>query len=118
MNAASFGDVVRSLLLREVGNVAGHGSGNDEASSAAFLEMVAHSLGTVKGTREIGLDNLVPVVDGAVKDTAIGSAASVGNERINLGASKSAIRPLIGATCVHTLPKSLITSATNVSALW
>ena len=93
MNTASFGDVIRGLLLREVGNVAGHGGGNDKASSAAFFEVVADSLGTVEGTREISLDNLIPVFDRAIKDAAIGSAASVGDECIDLEASKSAVRP-------------------------
>lgn len=92
MDAASLGDIVRCLLLREVGNVAGHGGGDDKASSAALFEVVADGLGTVEGASEIGLDNLVPVFDGAIKDTAIGCAAGVGNESIDLEASRSASR--------------------------
>ena len=51
--------------------------------------MVADSFGTVEGTREIGLDDLVPIIDGAIKDTAVSSAASVGDEGINLDAKAS-----------------------------
>ena len=84
MDAAGLCNVVRCLLLGEIGNVAGHGSSNDKASSAALFEVVSDGLGTVEGTSEIGLDNLVPVFDGAVKDTAIGCAAGVGDESIDL----------------------------------
>lgn len=60
MDAASFGDVVRGLFLREVGNVARHGGRDDEGAGAAFLEVGADGLCAVECAIEIGLHNLVP----------------------------------------------------------
>ena len=117
MNAAGFGDIVRRLLLREVGNMARHGGGEDEASSATLLEVVANSLGTVEAASEIGVDDLVPIFDGTIKDPAIGCAAGVGDECIDLKAKKSVASPLVSAKSGRTLPKSLMTSATKASAL-
>ena len=84
MDAARLGDIVGSLLLRKVGNVAGHGGSNNKTSGATLLEVVAHSLGTVEATRQIGLDHLVPVFDRAIKDAAASGAAGVGDESVNL----------------------------------
>lgn len=84
MDAAGFGDVVGGLLLGEVGDVAGHGGGDDEAAGATLLEVGAYGLCTVECAVEIGLDDLVPGLDGALEDAAVGGAAGVGNEGINL----------------------------------
>lgn len=84
VDAASLGDVVGGLLLGEVGDVARHGRGNDEAAGSALLEVGANGLGTVEGTSQVGLDNLLPVLDGAVENSAVCSAAGVGDEGINL----------------------------------
>jgi len=84
VDATSLGDVVGSLLLWEVGNVSGHGGSDDKGASAALLEVVTDGLGAVEGTVQVGLDNLVPCLDGTVKDTRVGGAASVGNEGVDL----------------------------------
>lgn len=84
VNASSLGDVVRGLLLWEVGNVAGHGRSDDQRSSTALLEVGADSLGAVEGTVEIDVDDVVPGLDGAVKNTRVGGGTSVGDESINL----------------------------------
>ena len=88
MDAARLGDVVRRLFLREVGNVARHGGGDDETSSSTFLEMMANGFGTVEAAREIGLDDLVPVFDGAVENATAGCTAGVGDKSINLSHQK------------------------------
>ena len=95
MNAASLGNIVRSLLLGEVGDVTGHGGGYDEASGPTFFEVMADGFGTVEGTSEVGLDDLGPVLDGAIKYTAAGGATGVGNESIDLEASISELRPSV-----------------------
>lgn len=69
MDAAGFGNVVGGLLLGEVGDVTRHRCRDDEGSSAASLEVVANSLGTVKGSVQISLDNLIPCLDSAIEDT-------------------------------------------------
>ena len=84
VDAAGLGDVVGGLFLGVVGDVAGHGRGNDEAAGAPLLEVSAHGLGAVEGTRQISLDDLLPVLDGAVENAAAGGAASVGDERVDL----------------------------------
>lgn len=84
VDAAGFGDVVGGLLLGEVGDVAGHGGGDDEAAGASLLEVGAYGLCTVECAIEIGLDDLVPGLDGALEDAAVGGAAGVGNEGIDL----------------------------------
>lgn len=76
MNAASLGDVVRGLLLGEVGDVARHGGGDDEGAAALLLEVSADGLGTVGGTVKVDLNDLVPVGSGTVDDTLIGSSTS------------------------------------------
>lgn len=84
VKASGLGDVVGSLLLGEVGNVAGHGGGDDEASGATLLEVMADGLGAVEGSSEIGLDDFVPVLDAAVEDTGVGGSAGVGDEGVDL----------------------------------
>lgn len=84
VDAASLGDVVGGLLLGEVGDVAGHGSSDDERASATLLEVVADGLGAVEGTVQVDLDDVVPGLDGAVKDARVGGGTSVGNEGIDL----------------------------------
>ena len=84
MDAAGLGDVVRGLFLRIVGDVAGHAGGNDKAAGAAFLEVSADGFGTVEGAVEVGLDDLVPVLDGAIQNTAVGGPAGIGNKGIDL----------------------------------
>ena len=84
VDAAGLGDVVGGLLLGEVGDVAGHGGGDDEATGTALLEVRTDGLGAVEGTGQVGLDDLLPVLDGAVEDTAGGGAAGVGDEGVDL----------------------------------
>lgn len=84
MDTSSLGDIVRGLFLGEIGNVTGHGRGDDQASGAALFEVVADSLGAVEGTGQIGLDDFVPVFNGAVQDAGIGGSASIGDEAIDL----------------------------------
>jgi hypothetical protein len=50
VDAASLCDVVGGLLLGEVGNVAGHGGGDDERSGLALAEVETDGTGTVEGT--------------------------------------------------------------------
>ena len=80
MDTPSLCDVVAGLLLREVGNVAGHGRCDDKRASLALLEVVADSLGAVEGSVQVSLDDLHPVVDGTVEDTRSSSTAGVGDE--------------------------------------
>lgn len=84
VDATSLGDVVGGLLLREVGNVTGHGGGDDKRSRLAFAEVETDSSGAVEGSSEIGLDDLVPLLDGGIEDTVIGSLSSVGDHDIDL----------------------------------
>jgi len=55
---AGLGDVVRRLLLWEVGNVAGHGSGDDEGSLALLLEVSTDSLGAVESPRNLKQEHI------------------------------------------------------------
>ena len=84
VDTPSLGHVVGSLFLGEVGNVAGHGGGNDQRAGATLFEVVTDGLGAVEGPVEIGLDDFIPVLDGAVQDTRVGGATCVSNESINL----------------------------------
>jgi len=59
---ASLGNVVRSLFLGEVCNVARHGGGDDEGSGATLLEVSADSLGTVESTVEVSMCSVTCVV--------------------------------------------------------
>lgn len=84
MNTCGLGNIVTCLFLGEVGDVARHGSGADKGSSLALLEVSTNGLGAVSDTVEIGLDDFFPGLDGAVKDTGVGSLSSVGDESVNL----------------------------------
>ena len=84
VNAASLSNVVGGLLLGEVGNVAGHGGGDDERASLALAEVETDGTGAVEGTGQVGLDDLVPLLNGSVEDTVVGSLSGVGDEDIDL----------------------------------
>lgn len=75
VDAAGLRDVVRGLLLRVVGDQAGHGCGDDEGPGATLLEVRAYGFGAVGGAVQIRLDYAVPVLRGAVDDAAVGSCA-------------------------------------------
>lgn len=72
------------LFLWEVGNMTGHGSGDDEAASLSLSEVQTNGSGTVVDTGQIGLDNLIPLLDWGIEDTAICRSAGVGDEDIDL----------------------------------
>lgn len=80
VDAAGLGDVVRGLLLGEVGDVARHGCGDDQRAVALLLEDGADGLGAVGRAVQVGVDDAVPLLLGAVDDTAVGrGAGAVGN---------------------------------------
>lgn len=72
VDAASLGHVVGGLLLGVVGDVAGHGGGDDERAVALLLEVRADGLGAVGSAVEVDLDNVVPLLGGTVNDALIG----------------------------------------------
>ena len=72
MDAACLGDVVGGLLLREVGDVAGHRGCDDERTGSTLLEVVAHCFGAVEGAVQVGLDDFVPGFDCAVENACDG----------------------------------------------
>jgi hypothetical protein len=82
--APGLGHVVRRLLLREVGDVARHAGRDDEAALAALLEVRADGFGAVERAVEVGLDDLVPVLDRAVQDARVGGAAGVRDEPVDV----------------------------------
>ena len=84
VDAASLCDVVRGLLLGEVGNVARHGGSEDERASLALAEVQANGTGAVEAAGQVGLDDLVPLLDGGVEDAVVGSLSGVGDEDIDL----------------------------------
>ena len=63
MDAAGLGNVVGCLLLWVIGDMAGHGGGDDKGTGATLFKMVADSLGAVEGAVEIGLNDFIPVLD-------------------------------------------------------
>jgi hypothetical protein len=71
------------LFLRKVCNVTGHGSSDDEAASLSLPEVKATSSRAVVHTSQISLNDLVPLLDWCVEDTAVGSTASIGDEDID-----------------------------------
>jgi len=105
MDAAGLGDVIRGLFLRIVGDVAGRAGGDDEAARATFLEMSTDGLGTVEGAVEIGLDDLVPVLDGTVQDATVGGPTGVGDEGIDLAKVGDHVLDQL----LHALPGAHIT---------
>ena len=66
MDAPGLGDVVRRLLLRVVGDMAGHARGDDEGAGLALAEMEPDGSSAVKGSRQVGVDDLVPRLDAGV----------------------------------------------------
>ena len=84
VDAACLSNVVGGLLLGEVGDVAGHGGSDDERSSLALTEVKTNSTCAVEGTGQVSLDDLVPLLNGSVEDTVVGSLSSVGDEDIDL----------------------------------
>lgn len=68
VNAAGLGDVVRGLLLGEVGDVTRHGGGDDQRAVALLLEHGAHGLGAVCRAVEIRVDHTVPILLRSVDD--------------------------------------------------
>lgn len=84
VDAASLCDVVRGLLLRVVGNVAGHGSSEDERARLALAEVQTNGTGAVEASGQVRLDDLVPLLNGGIEDTVVGRLAGVGDEDIDL----------------------------------
>ena len=84
MNTPGLRDVVAGLFLREVGHVSGHGAGDDEGPAAALAEVFADHLSTVRHTSEIGLDDFLPGLEGAVDDAAVCGSSRVGDEDVDL----------------------------------
>ena len=83
VDAARLGDVVRRLLLREVGDVPAHRGGDDEGARAALAEVEARGAGAVEGAGQVGADDVVPGGDGGVEDAGVGGAARVGDEDVD-----------------------------------
>jgi hypothetical protein len=71
------------LFLGKVCNVTGHGRSNDEAASFSLSEVETSGSGAVVYTVQVGRDDLVPLLHRGVKDAAVRSSASIGNEDIN-----------------------------------
>ena len=84
VDAAGLRDVVGGLLLGVVGDVTGHGSSDDEGAGAALLEVGADGLGAVRGPVEVDVDDVVPVLLGAVEDAGVGGSARVRDEGVDL----------------------------------
>lgn len=98
MDHTSFGRVVGSLQLRDVDDVATHGSSGNEATVGEILQLVAVQvgsllllaspvssgvLGTVEGTVKVSVDNIEVVLLRAIDHSALGPwDTSVGNEDI------------------------------------
>ena len=83
MDTSCLGDIVRRLLLREIGNVAGHAGSDDEGAGLALAEMQPDGAGAVEGPVQIGIDDLVPRLDAGVQDAGVGRAARVGDEDVD-----------------------------------
>ena len=62
----------------------GHGGSDDKGAGLSLLEVVADGLRTVEDTSQIGVDDLLPVLDAGVKDTGVGGTAGVGDHDIDL----------------------------------
>lgn len=84
VDAAGLGDVVRRLLLREIGNVPTHARGDDEGALVVLAEMQADGAGAVEGPVQVGVDDLVPRLDARIQDARVGRAARVGDEDVDL----------------------------------
>lgn len=84
VDAAGLGNVVGGLLLGEVGNVAGHRSGNDEGTMTLLLEVRADGLGAVGSAVQVDLDDLVPSLFGRLDDAAVSRGAGIGDEAVDV----------------------------------
>lgn len=84
VDAAGLGDVVGGLLLGEVGNVARHGGGDDQGAVALLLEDGADGLGAVGRAVEVGVDDAVPLLLGAVNDTSVGCCTGTVKRRMSV----------------------------------
>ena len=126
MNAAGLGNVVGGLLLGVVGNMARHGGGDYKRAGAALLKVVADGFGAIEGAGEIGGNDFLPILYRAVKDTGVGGTAGIGYEAVDLYNMLISLSPSLlyfdtasrvekRRPWAHTLPNSLMTSATNFS---
>lgn len=79
VNAAGLGDIVRRLLLGEVGNVPRHGRRDDKGAVALLLEVSSHGLGAVRSAVQVDLDDLVPGSCSSLNDTGIGRGTGTDN---------------------------------------
>ena len=84
VDTPSLGNVVRGLLLGEVGNVAGHRCCDDKGARVALFKVRTNCLGTVEGAVEIGLNDIHPFCHNAIQDSRVGGAACVGHKGIDL----------------------------------
>lgn len=83
VDAAGLGHVVRCLLLREVGDEAAHARRDDEGAGLSLAEVEADGAGAVEGAVQVGVDDLVPGLDGGVQDAGVGGPAGVGDEDVD-----------------------------------
>lgn len=83
MDAPGLGDVVARLLLRIVGDEAGHGRGDDQGPRLALAEMQAYGAGAVSASVQIGIDDFLPLLDGGIEDAVVGGFAGVGDEDVD-----------------------------------
>jgi len=83
VDAAGLGDVVARLLLREVGDEAGHGCRDDQGSGFALAEVHPDGAGAVGASVQVGVDDLLPLCDGGVEDAVVGGFAGVGDEDVD-----------------------------------
>lgn len=83
VDAAGLGDVVRRLLLREVGDEAAHAGGDDEGARLALAEVEADGAGAVEGAVQVRVDDLIPGLDGRFEDARVGGPAGVGDEDVD-----------------------------------
>ena len=83
MDAAGLGDVVGRLLLGKVRNVPAHGRGDDEGTLLLLAEVEADGTGAVEGAVQVGVDDLVPILDTRIQDASIGRPARVGDEDVD-----------------------------------
>ena len=84
MDAASLGYVVGRLLLWVIGDMAGHGRRNDEGTRLALAEMQSDSPSAIKSAREVGIDDLIPRLDGRIQDTVVSGTPRVCDEDVHL----------------------------------
>lgn len=71
VNVVSFGDVVRGLFLRVVGDVVGYGGCDDKGFCVVFFEMGFYCFGVVGCFVEVGLDNVILFFFGVVEEFVV-----------------------------------------------